>query len=68
MALTQEKRIEILEKVLEEYMGVINLSPVQTRVYLEKFSSKTKICFDDLCEIFFPIAEKILKKSFAKKN
>lgn len=70
MALTPEKKIEILERVLEEYLEKekIQLSPVQIRRDLGNFSAKTRICFNDLCEVLSPIAEKILKKSFAEKK
>lgn len=70
MALTPEKKIKILESLLEEYIEneKIELSPVQIRRNLGNFSAKTGTDFNDLCEVLSPIAEKILKKAFAEKK
>lgn len=70
MALTPEKKIAILESLLEEYIEneKIELSSIQIRRNLGNFSAKTGIDFSDLCEVLSPIAEKILKKAFSEKK
>ena len=64
--LTPEKRIEILEILLMEYMGNEDIKLSQVRRHLGNFSAKTKIEFNHLCEVLEPIAEKMVKKIFVE--
>lgn len=70
MALTPEKRSEVLEILLMEYMAKeeIRLSPVQIRRDVGNLSAKTGVDFDDLCEVISSVVSKITAKAFLTKK